>query len=783
MYIKKLQSGIAGAFRGNQRNKWLILLSILFICALFPVRKPVMSNDYSRVILDTKDRILRVFLNKDQQYCFPPDLSDSIPHKLEKAVLSFEDRFFYYHPGINPWSLIRATYLNIVNQRIVSGGSTITMQVARIRKQRSRNIWSKVLEIFESFRFELRYSKKEILKMYLDHAPYGGNIQGYQTASWRYFGTNPDELTWAQATLLAVLPNSPGQISPIMNNNVLKLKRDKLLKSLHSKGEFDEQTYKLALLEEIPEEIVAFPFLSPQFTRKIDREISYGKPVVKTTLNKEIQEKTRFLAQRHMKLLVPLGIPNCAVLVAETRSRKVRAYIGSNDYNDDLNLGKVDGITASRSSGSILKPFLYALSVEKGIVLPETQIMDIPTYYGAFSPHNANESYDGVVRAKNALIRSLNVPAVRLLYTYGQYNFYDFLKQAGVSTLFRESDEYGLSLILGGSEIQLWDVVQLYCGLGDKGNFSELQYLEDQDNLNYRHLIDEASAYLVLECLKEVKRPGAEYYWDKYMSQKPVAWKTGTSYGHKDAWAIGVTPDWVVGVWIGNFTGESNKSLSGARSAGPLLFQVLNALPPLTESNWFETPEYDMETVDLCAATGFVAGEFCEDRVESVRPSVSSGLRICPYHKRIFIDSLNSFEVCSYCWNENRISRTILVYPPGVIQYLRNKGALSEKLPVHNEKCPVLGGKEEVEILYPLQGMKLQVVKDFDGQLQEIVMRAAHRHKETSLYWYLDDSFLGMTMREHVLSVKVTAGEYNLYVIDEKGNKSSVRFSVVERKK
>ncbi len=745
--------------------------------------KPVMPNDYSRVILDTKGQVIRVFLNNNQQYCLPPDLSDSIPLKLEKAVLSFEDRFFYIHPGINPWALIRAAYLNFANKRIVSGGSTITMQMARMRKQRSRNVWSKLLEINESIRLELHYSKKEILKMYLDHAPYGGNIQGFQTASWRYFGTHPGELTWAQAALLAVLPNSPGQISPVLNSDVLKLKRDKLLKSMHSNGEFDEETYELAVLEEIPREIVAFPFLAPQFTRKIDHEMRGNNFIVNTTLNSEIQEKTRFLAQRNMNVLAPQGITNCAVLVAETRSRKIRAYIGSHDYLDDMNSGKVDGITASRSSGSILKPFLYALSIENGIILPETQMMDIPTYYGAFSPHNANESYDGVVRAKDALIRSLNVPAVRLLYTYGQYNFYDFLKQAGVSTLFRESDDYGLSLILGGSEIKLWDVVQLYCGLGNRGNFRELQYLEDKDNDDYNHLIDEASVYLVLECLKEVKRPGSEFYWDQYNNQKPVAWKTGTSYGHKDAWAVGVTPDWVVGVWIGNFTGEGNKNLSGARSAGPLLFQILNSLSPLSESNWFEKPEFDMETVDLCAATGFVAGEFCEDKIQSIRPSVSSNMRICPFHKHIFIDSISSMEVCSYCWSENRKSRTILVYPPGVIQYMRNKGNLSEKLPVHNIHCPVMGGKEEVEILYPLQGMKLQVVRDFDGKLQEIVMRAAHSHKEIALYWYLDENFLTLTKREHVVSALVTAGVHNLYVIDERGNKSSVHFSVVERKK
>jgi len=440
------------------------------------------------------------------------------------------------------------------------------------------------------------------------------------------------------------------------------------------------------------------------------------------------------------------------------------------------NLGKVDGVQAHRSSGSLLKPFLYTLSVQDGILLPETQVMDIPTYYGNFSPSNASEDFDGVVTAREALIRSLNVPAVRVLYTYGQYNFYNFLKEAGVTTLFRAADDYGLSLIIGGSEVTLWDMVSVYRGLGLLGNFGNLVTVENNETHPVIPLLDSSSVMLILNCMKDLNRPGAEHYWTLYNNQKPVAWKTGTSYGHKDAWAVAVTPDWTVGVWIGNFDAAGNKNLSGAQSAGPLLFDVINSLPTLSDQGWFEVPEMDFEEVDLCGTTGYLAGEACQNKISSFRPRNSKVLKICPYHVLVQVDVLEEYEVCSYCWEEGHHAKSILYYPPGVLQHIRNKGNIVEKLPQHKLSCSKKGGHRAIEILYPKPGMKIQLTRDFDGKVQEMVFRAAHSHPGQKLFWYLDDAYLGSSVGRHKMSSAADNGTHRLTVIDQMGNKTVCTF-------
>ncbi|NJK97507.1 MAG: hypothetical protein HC830_05525 [Bacteroidetes bacterium] len=332
------------------------------------------------------------------------------------------------------------------------------------------------------------------------------------------------------------------------------------------------------------------------------------EPVVMTTLDYRIQKHLEERIRQYAYTLRQQGIRNVSALVVETRTGRVKAYIGSQDFYDREGLGQVDGVMARRSSGSILKPFLYALSMDEGIILPQTQVTDIPSYFDAFTPNNADEKYNGAIPAKEALVRSLNIPAVRLLNTYGVNKFYTFLGHAGVSTLFRQPEDYGLPLILGGAEVTAWDMAVLYRGLGSRGRFSPIHFLPG-DSTRFTqetsNLISSGASYLTLEMLKELKRPGSEYYWEQYQNQKPLAWKTGTSYGHKDAWAAGVSPEWTIVVWVGNFDAESNLNLSGAASAGPLLFGIFNYLPRTPGLKWFEKPEMDFREVELCGETGF----------------------------------------------------------------------------------------------------------------------------------------------------------------------------------
>jgi penicillin-binding protein 1C len=780
MVLFQVKKKVTTYFKHKRNRRAVIFLTALLVFLYYPLKKPLIRDDYSRIITDRNDEILRVFLTTDQQYCLPPEFIDSVPEKLQEAVIHFEDKYFYYHPGINPVSLTRAIIQNIKSRKVVSGASTLTMQLARIRKGRKRTASNKFVEMLEALRIEAQYSKKEILNLYLNHAPYGGNIIGYQAASWRYFGKPPQKLSWAEACLLAVLPNSPGTISPVKNNEQLLRKRDDLLNSLYENGKIDKSTLNNSLEEPMPDRIRPFDLRVPHLTRKIHSELSGKINVVKTSIDSEIQDKVKSYVGRYSRMLKNYDIKNAAVLVVENKSRKVRAYVGSQDFYGEE--GRVDGVIAPRSSGSLLKPFLYALSIQEGLIIPNSLLQDIPTYYGTFSPHNASEMYDGIVTAHDALVRSLNVPAVRLLYTYGHYKFYNFLSEANLSTLYRSADDYGLPMIIGGTEVTLWDMANSYCSLANLGSYGSISYLENQnDNINNTYnLIDSVSVALTLNMLKDLKRPGSEYYWNKFNSQRPVAWKTGTSYGHKDAWAVGVNPDWTIAVWIGNFDASTNKNLSGAKSAGPLLFDIFNSLPILSETNWWQLEDFVTETAEVCAITGYAATSRCEE-TKLVPVAHKDILKACPYHIKVFVDTNTNYAVCSKCWDHGYAEKKMVTYPPLVINYLRKNGSVVEKIPVHNPLCEVHRNNQLMSIEYPKPNSKIFVTRDFDGEYQSIVCSAVHQLKNQILYWYLDEKYLGQTNGKHKIDFIPDPGEHTLTVIDAFGNTQVVNFFSTNR--
>jgi penicillin-binding protein 1C len=770
---------IAGYPVSNRRYKLLGIPFLLFAIYLaLPLSEPLFPDDYSSVVVDADDQILRVFLNQRQQWHLPPRADLAVPAKLERAVLCFEDHRFHLHPGVDPLALVRAVWQALSSGRVISGASTLTMQVTRLAQPKPRTLINKLLEMGQALRVELRYTKEEILRLYLDHAPYGGNIVGYQAAALRYFGKSPEQLTWGEAATLAVLPNAPGLISPLTDTAKLRARRAHLLRKLHHEGHLDGETLQLARLEPIPHRAHPFPLHAPHLTRTL-RQKRGGW--TSTTLKRPLQQRLEELVRRHLDHLQRQGIHNAAVLAAETESGLVRAYVGSQNFFDATTQGQVDGVRASRSSGSLLKPFLYALSMDEGLVLPQTLIHDVPTYYGAFAPHNANRSYTGLVPVREALIHSLNVPAVRLLNAYGLYPFYLFLQEAGLSTLFRRADEYGLPLIIGGAEVTLWEMAALYRGLARGGRFAPLQVLMEQpaDRQETRS-ISAGACYLTLEMLRQVHRPGAEYYWQQYQDRWPLAWKTGTSYGQRDAWAVGVSPQWTIAVWVGNFDGEGNAQLGGARSAGPLLFDIFNGLPRDTEYRWFTRPDEDLVYAEICRDTGFLAGPHCEARVETDAPRHMKPLPICPYHRTIQVSTDETHQVCSLCWepgDHHPVHR--LDFPAEVAQHML--GRLGDRLPPHNPTCPVQDDTQPLQIVYPRENARLWLPRDLDGSRQQLVMRVAHRNADPSLFWYLDDRFIGNTHSRHTRAATVDRGWHTLEVVDATGYRDRSRFYVDRR--
>ncbi|MFW6035728.1 MAG: penicillin-binding protein 1C [Halothermotrichaceae bacterium] len=779
-------------------------LIILIMGGIFWVVKlpdPLFLQDYSTVILDENDNYLRLFLNDNQQWYFPPD-DTKIPYKLKKAVINYEDKRFYSHSGIDFFALGRALYQNVKAGKIISGASTITMQVARISRSKDRTISNKLIEMIHSVKLEMKYSKNDILELYFSHAPYGGNIIGYKAASYRYFGKPPGEISWGEAALLAVLPNSPGLINPMKGRKKLLEKRNALLQDLYVNEVINKQTLKLALAEPIPEEQISFELTAPLLAR--DLKNNYQDDIIRTTISADIQDSVCKMIDEYMINMKAKGIMNCSVLVADTKTGAVKAYIGSNDFYDMENSGRIDGIQMKRSPGSVLKPFLYGLAMDEGLIVPESKLKDIPVAYGSYIPYNNDGSFRGMVTTEKALIESLNAPAVNLLAQYGVSDFYKFLKEAGVEGLGDSADRYGLPLILGGAEISLWDIASLYNSLGNYGEFSKLHVIEKPVDVleiastektagNYgnpirqnsagkfelynkeQQLISKGSSYLLLDIMKEVKRPGLEYYWEKYAGRKKIAWKTGTSYGNRDAWAVGVSPEWTIAVWTGNFNGNEDKSLTGIDAAAPLLFRIFNSLDTGTYSKWFKEPE-DMKKIKVSAVTGYRLKEKLGEQVKVDAPASAKSLRYSPYEKKVFLNIQENREVCSLCWEAGKVKEAYqVVYPPDVISYLKERGN-DYTIPPHEESCPSLGSYKPIDFVYPQDGSVIEIPRGMEGKYQKVKFKIAHSHDKSNLYWYLDNNYLGQTNDIHQKLLSPKTGWHTLYVMDDQGYSCEISF-------
>nr|WP_262895411.1 penicillin-binding protein 1C [Penaeicola halotolerans] len=749
-----------------------LIVLLFFLWLSIPLRSPLFDTTYSTIILAEDGSLLQAYTNPEEQWHFPPQ-EEVIPEKLKKAVLTFEDKRFDSHIGIDLLAILRAAKSNIQAGKVVSGASTLTMQVARLRHDHKRTLWYKISELFDALKIDWQYSKGEILKLYLDHAPFGGNVIGYHTASLKFFGKHPAQLTWSEAATLAVLPNAPGLIYPTQRNTSLIDKRNSLLLKLKEAGHLDEQAYILAKIEPIPTQFLTFESTIPHAGRWLKSQYPDSN-ILQTTIDKQLQQSSQYVAEKHRSILAPYGIYNLSILVADTRTGAIKAYVGSPAFFDAAHQGQVDGVQAARSSGSILKPLLYALSIDEGLILPNTLIRDLPTYFDGFSPNNANEDFQGVVTAKEALISSLNIPAVRLLNSYGVYQFYAFLKMAGVSTLFRDADAYGLPLILGGAEVNMWDMVMLYRGLANGGVFTPNNILQEDITEEGENLISKASTLLTLDMLKEVSRPGSEYYWQKYSRQQPIAWKTGTSYGHKDAWAIGVNPQYTIAVWVGNFTGESNKNLSGAASAGPILFDLLQSFPTDPTSSWFAINDIDFHPKAVCELSGLAAGEACMAVDTVSAPYNMKALRKCDYHQKRYFSEDGRYQTCSQCWSElGAVSEKVTYYPPDIAFYLRSKGQYIDDIKPHYPSCPSFQSDDAIRIIYPNPSARLFLPRDYNGQVEQVVCQVGHRDNTSKIYWYLNEQYIGNTQGTHKLAVTFQQGKNELKVIDENGSEDS----------
>jgi len=765
------------------------IIALFLIGYLFCLPKQLFKNPTATVITSSDNELLGAQIAKDGQWRFPHN--DSIPAKFKTCIIQFEDEFFYKHPGFNPISIFKALRDNLKSNTVKRGGSTLTQQVIRLsRKGQSRTYFEKIKEIILATRLELQNSKNSILGYYTNNAPFGGNVVGLDAASWRYFNRNATELSWAESATLAVLPNTPSLIYPGKNQERLLKKRNRLLYKLLDNQIIDSLTYQLSIAEGLPQKPYPLPRLAPHLLQKISKK--YNGEYVKTSIDKLLQEQVNFIVKTHYNQLSQNEIHNAAVLVLNVKTRHVLAYVG-NTPSDKTHQKDVDIIDKPRSTGSILKPFLYAAMLDSGDLLPNTLVTDVPTQFGSYNPENFDKSYDGAIPASYALSRSLNVPAVRMLQKFGLDRFYHYLKNLKLKDLKYSANHYGLSLILGGAESNLWDLCKSYAALSSTLNhFSESssEYFSNEfceptflaskaidfgKKTTDKTLFDAASIYLTYDSLKKVNRPESNENWEFFDGSKQIAWKTGTSFGFRDAWAIGTTKDYVVGVWVGNADGEGRPGLVGVQTAAPILFDVFDVLP---NSHWFLKPFDEMQQVSICKQSGHRASPNCDDVEEKFIQNSGLKTKPCPYHVLIHLDKKEIFQVNSSCENLSNINhKSWFVLPPLMAYYYKTKNPFYKPLPKFRSDC--LGEiNVAIDFIYPKKNNRIFLPKDFDGETNDLILKIAHSKPECTVFWYIDEVFIGSTEDIHELAVKPKLGKHIITVIDEFGNETKRKFEI-----
>lgn len=682
---------------------------------------------YSTVVTDRNGELLGARIASDGQWRFPP--CDSVPERYAAALVAFEDKYFYVHPGVNPIALVRAFSGNLKAGHVTSGGSTLTMQVIRMSRRRERTLVQKVIEAVQATRLELRCNKREILALYASYAPFGGNVVGIDAAAWRYFGRPAGELSWSEVATLAVLPNAPSSIHPGKGQEALLRKRNRLLERLRDKGCFDALSCELACEEPLPQAPLPLPSLASHYVERQPKGVQ-----TRTSIDYHLQKKVEEVTTRWSDELAAEGVADLAALIIDLRTDEVLAYVGNASPERARTGQEVDIAASPRSTGSILKPILFCGAMQDGMILPQTLLQDTPLNIGGFAPQNFDRTFQGAVHASEALARSLNVPAVHLLHRYGVPRFRTLLQECGMTTLPFPATHYGLSLILGGAEGTLEEITGMYAGM--VRTYEGLQEgfpLQDRNALWY-----------TFEALSEVNRPD-EIDWKRISSVRRIAWKTGTSYGFRDAWAVGVTPDYAVGVWCGNAQGQGVPGLTGARAAGPVLFDLFGLLP--ATSHWFQEPTEGV-WADVCRASGHLRGPSCPEYDTVLLPARALESDACPYHRD-----------------------GVFILPPAMEWFYKPR---HPEYVVPSTRTDAL----QMEFIYPDPGTTITLPRQLDGSPGSAVFHLAHRRSDAVVYWHMDDQFIGETRYIHQKRLSPPPGRHVVTVVDDRGETAFVRFTI-----
>ena len=720
-WIKIILIAIVGSF-----------LLFIFLNWLFPLPDKV---EYSTIVTDNKGEVIHAFLTRDQQWRMKTELSEISP-LLRKTIIEKEDRYFYRHLGVNPFAMARAFVKNILRGRRTSGASTITMQVARSLEPRQRTYWAKAIEVFRAFQLEWKYTKDEILQLYLNKVPYGGNIQGVKSASILYFNKNPDHLSLAEITALSIIPNRPSSLVMGRNNGRIVEQRNKWLRRWAASGIFTPAEIADALAEPLTASRGSVPGYVPQLAWRLKKK---GDPIIHTYIEMNKQLKIEKLVKDYSRTLELKNIRNAAVIVLDNQTHHIISYIGSADFHDSTDGGQVNGAAAIRQPGSTLKPLLYGLCIDAGLLTPKMTITDVPVNYEGYAPENYDRRFNGYVTMEFALEHSLNIPAVKSLKMLGKDRLIQKLSECDFRQIQKDRRRLGLSMILGGCGATLEELTGLYSIFSNDGKFIRPQMTWSADsNAKGTRILSPAAAFIIDQTLSKVNRPDFPLNWESTVHLPKIAWKTGTSYGRRDAWSIGYNKRYTVGIWVGNFSGLGIPELSGANVATPLLFKVFNTIDYDDDLPWFSQPP-DCDVRMVCPESGLPPADFCDHPIMDYFIPLVSPVKKCDKKAEIFVSADEKISYCRSCLPPAGYKKRLYqVVPPEMKEYFETNHIVYQQIPPHNPMCEKVFREGAPVVTSPSNGSEYLINRKDPEPLQ---LRCRVSNDVGNVYWYINDKF------------------------------------------
>ncbi|MEH0158542.1 penicillin-binding protein 1C [Limibacter armeniacum] len=742
---------------------------MLLLHFIFPFQPKI---PYSQVILSDQGDVIDAFLSKDDKWRMRVELNE-VSETLQKAIVHKEDKYFYYHLGINPFAISRAFIKNILTGHTTSGASTITMQVARLLDPKPRTYVNKLVEAFRALQLELQFSKDEILELYLNLVPYGGNIEGVKAASMLYLGKQPDQLSLSQATVLSIIPNRPTSLALGKDNTAIVRARNKWLKIFQQDDLFENTLIEDAYTEPLIAYRRSLKRIIPHLGTRLRYQIHTDR--ILTHIDTELQQRASHLTAQYISRQQQYGIYNASVIIVENATRNVVAYVGSPDFYSDRHSGQVDGIQAVRSPGSTLKPLVYGLAFDMGVLTPNRIMLDVPSVFGTYIPQNFDEKFHGKLTVTDALAKSLNIPAVQALDKIGVNNLIASLKRAGFNNIAKQEYKLGLSLALGGCGVSLEELAGLYCSMANKGLYAPLRYTQLDTVSSTASVLSDAASYMISDILQEPDRPDLPNAYLNSVNLPKVAWKTGTSYGRKDAWSIGFNKKYTIGVWVGNFDGTGSRELTGAHVATPLLFRLFNTIDYNSEKGWFQMPD-NLEERLVCSETGRVPERTCQHLINDFYiPQVSDNIK-CTHQRYVFVSDDSSISYCSQCLPSAGYKK--LLYPninPALVTYFEEKDIPYKRIPMHNPACKAIVKDNPPKITSPLENREYLI----GDEATELLLSCQAANDVDWVYWYINDQFYKKSPSEENVFFNPPKGKVKISCSDDKGRNHNIFITVL----